>query len=320
MGSDDMVGTEESGGDGDEGSGNNCNGGRNGKYVSWRPYLELLNFMKDVKVHRMSYFFLIDTPEGEAVEKQLHISIQEWSKKFKVLSTLPFNAKTETVPFFKEIAKSNKLPDLVTNLLKETKDAILADLDKEKNPKDAEVELKEMVKEWEKLREFLNGMQRFEENLENDDADGSAKSKKEAEKAATASPNATCWVASYHRGFGKLVHACPNGKEAGAEASEKPASAVGKDKSFSNDSHSARSGLLCYPPCKEGYGGLGPLCWTSCTSGFKNHGLWCYKPDGHWPIEEGKKKVCKDGFHKQLFGKWCSSDCPEKMADIGISC
>ena len=172
-----------------------------------------------------------------------------------------------------------------------------------------------MVMVWENLREFLNGMQRFRDNLDKDDFDGSV-SRKELEKRRQEAEDkkvTTCWVKPTWRSFGSFPDACPSGKEVGKAESEKPAAILPKDKSFYDDSATEEDGLLCYPPCKEKYGGLGPLCWTSCPAGFKNHGLWCYKPDGHWPR-------CDDNtFHKQA-GLWCSKNCPDDMVDIGISC
>jgi len=32
------------------------------------------------------------------------------------------------------------------------------------------------------------------------------------------------------------------------------------------------SGLLCYPPCKAGYQGNGPVCWQQCPAGKTNCG------------------------------------------------
>ncbi len=32
------------------------------------------------------------------------------------------------------------------------------------------------------------------------------------------------------------------------------------------------SGALCYPPCKDGYEGNGPVCWQKCPEGKVNCG------------------------------------------------
>lgn len=44
-------------------------------FVTWAPYIELLQYMRKNKGTRMSYFYFVDTDEGEEVEKQLRISI-----------------------------------------------------------------------------------------------------------------------------------------------------------------------------------------------------------------------------------------------------
>ena len=53
-----------------------------------------------------------------------------------------------------------------------------------------------------------------------------------------------CWKTSYGRGPGKPISTCRDGLE--------------------------ESGLLCYPPCKEGYKGEGPVCWE--IDGHKSYG------------------------------------------------
>ena len=32
------------------------------------------------------------------------------------------------------------------------------------------------------------------------------------------------------------------------------------------------SGALCYPPCRQGYSGNGPVCWQDCPAGKTNCG------------------------------------------------
>lgn len=89
------------------------------------------------------------------------------------------------------------------------------------------------------------------------------------------------------------------------------------DNELEAKAHTAKSGLLCYPPCRPGYTGFGPLCFSDCPAEFKNHGLFCYKPDGYWKPKGGE---CDPDYHKTLFGKWCSRNCPSGMSDISISC
>ena len=42
--------------------------------------------------------------------------------------------------------------------------------------------------------------------------------------------------------------------------------------------HWEKDGLLCYPPCRDGYNGVGPVCWKDCPDGYKNDGLTCRFP------------------------------------------
>ncbi len=44
-----------------------------------------------------------------------------------------------------------------------------------------------------------------------------------------------CWKSAYGRGVGKAIHTCSDGEEL--------------------------DGLLCYPTCKAGFSGVGPVCW-----------------------------------------------------------
>jgi hypothetical protein len=44
-----------------------------------------------------------------------------------------------------------------------------------------------------------------------------------------------CWKDAYGRGVGKVITSCKDPLE--------------------------KDGLLCYPKCKEGYYGVGPVCW-----------------------------------------------------------
>lgn len=50
-----------------------------------------------------------------------------------------------------------------------------------------------------------------------------------------------CWRHSYGRGVGRPLHSCP-------------------------DHAPEQDGLLCYPPCREGYHGVGPICWETCNN------------------------------------------------------
>lgn len=56
---------------------------------------------------------------------------------------------------------------------------------------------------------------------------------------------------SFGRGVGELPTRCPSGQEYDAG--------------------------LCYPVCRAGFTGVGPVCWGSCPAGFADHGATCYK-------------------------------------------
>jgi len=34
---------------------------------------------------------------------------------------------------------------------------------------------------------------------------------------------------------------------------------------------------LCYPRCRTGFTGVGPVCWGSCPEGYADHGATCYR-------------------------------------------
>lgn len=35
---------------------------------------------------------------------------------------------------------------------------------------------------------------------------------------------------------------------------------------------------LCYPRCRAGFTGVGPVCWGRCPTGYDDHGATCYRP------------------------------------------
>jgi len=124
-----------------------------------------------------------------------------------------------------------------------------------------------------------------------------------------------CWLRSYGRGVGKPISTCPAGTE--------------------------QNGALCYPLCKDGYYGVGPVCWQSCPAGFTDTGVDCLKPSSYgrgagyalWHESECEKQnpqgcekygalyypKCKDGFHNAGCCV-CSPNCVDGMTDIGVSC
>ena len=124
-----------------------------------------------------------------------------------------------------------------------------------------------------------------------------------------------CWKDAYGRGAGRPIHQCADGLE--------------------------QSGLLCYPPCKAGYYGVGPVCWQSCPSDFTDTGVDCLKPPSYgrgagYPLWQRDKcesenpqgcekwgliwyPKCKANFHNVACCV-CSPDCPSGFVDIGVSC
>jgi hypothetical protein len=99
-----------------------------------------------------------------------------------------------------------------------------------------------------------------------------------------------------------------------------------------------QNGLLCYPKCRSGFYGVGPVCWSSCPSGFKDGGVFCgrdtYRPHVRaiwsWKhCHSGEYKygleciaTCKDGYSRQfaLATYYCAQDCPANTVDAGATC
>jgi hypothetical protein len=93
-----------------------------------------------------------------------------------------------------------------------------------------------------------------------------------------------CWRQSYGNGVGVPLNTCPPGTE--------------------------QDGLLCYPPCNDGYYGVGPVCWQKCPDGFRDDGAFCRKPDEYG---RGAGRVpdvtCPPGFSQRGIGAaaWCDN-------------
>ena len=116
----------------------------------------------------------------------------------------------------------------------------------------------------------------------------------------------TCWKLAYGRGVGSPVHTCPSDEE--------------------------KDGWLCYPLCREGYNGVGPVCWQNCPPDFRDDGAYCAKPPSYGRGAGSTKKcdncekygllwypICRDGYHNAGCCI-CSPDCQYGMTDIGVSC
>lgn len=122
-----------------------------------------------------------------------------------------------------------------------------------------------------------------------------------------------CWRQSYGRGVGKAVHACGSDED--------------------------KDGALCYPTCKSGYYGVGPVCWQHCPGRYTDIGVSCAKPKpygrgaGHETKHNCEHKEgtscskylalwypdCRDGFHHEGCCI-CSPSCPDGMRDDGEFC
>lgn len=116
----------------------------------------------------------------------------------------------------------------------------------------------------------------------------------------------TCWLKAYGRGVGKVISTCPSDKE--------------------------KNGFLCYPKCRSGFKGVGPVCWQYCPKNFRDDGAFCAKPapygrgTGSFTKHKGYERwgllyypKCKTNFHN-VACCICSPDCPSGMTDIGVSC
>lgn len=67
--------------------------------------------------------------------------------------------------------------------------------------------------------------------------------------------SAACWKRAHGRGAGHVLNSCPGGTE--------------------------QDGALCYPHCRHGYNGVGPVCWQNCPGGFRDDGAFCGKPSSY---------------------------------------
>lgn len=95
-----------------------------------------------------------------------------------------------------------------------------------------------------------------------------------------------CWRHSYGRGVGRPLHACP-------------------------DDAPEQDGLLCYPLCREGYNGVGPVCWEKCAN-ITSLGFACVdvRQSSH-----GCPWYDKCG----IFKRSCTS-CPDDYTNFGCFC
>jgi len=112
----------------------------------------------------------------------------------------------------------------------------------------------------------------------------------------------SCYKYSYGRGVGKVIHACAKGL--------------------------VKSGLLCYPPCREGYHGVGPVCWAD--HGIKSYGrgvgkcLQCSEDEDEQAALCYKK--CTGLTQVDHYGKFkpvgpvCWGECPSSVPHVCGGC
>jgi hypothetical protein len=100
-----------------------------------------------------------------------------------------------------------------------------------------------------------------------------------------------CTRASFGRGVGRPVSACPPSSE--------------------------RSGALCYPTCRPGYSGVGPVCWQRCPAGYHDDGVTCRR-NAH--ITSADNGQCP--WHDKcglVTARGCSK-CPAGYKNDGCTC
>jgi hypothetical protein len=78
-----------------------------------------------------------------------------------------------------------------------------------------------------------------------------------------------------------------------------------------------KTGLLCYPPCKEGYKGVGPVCWQNCPGGYTDDGATCRR---NAKIVKADNSKCPWYDKCGLTLKKGCSTCPDGMKNDGCTC
>ncbi len=96
-----------------------------------------------------------------------------------------------------------------------------------------------------------------------------------------------CWRHSYRRSIARPLHTCP-------------------------DHASEQDGLLCYPPCHDGYNGVGPVCWEKCEN-LTSFGFICFN------IRLSERYLCPWYDKCGIVQRSCVS-CPENYTKIGCLC
>jgi len=76
------------------------------------------------------------------------------------------------------------------------------------------------------------------------------------------------------------------------------------------DSDQQRSGLLCYPKCKDGYDMVSFVCWGQCPSGYVDTGAFCHVD----------KALTRDGSWSCPHWYSCGIECPSGYTNAGLFC
>lgn len=127
----------------------------------------------------------------------------------------------------------------------------------------------------------------------------------------TAVKSPFCWKKTYGRGVGDVL-ICPPGT-----IPDETGGPVG----------------LCYPKCKDGYTGVGPVCWQICPSDYTNTGVFCSKGGGS-TYAPSRLADCPSGYTNMgltcfkgasTYGKYCTTifkkfPCSEGYTDMGCFC
>ena len=96
---------------------------------------------------------------------------------------------------------------------------------------------------------------------------------------------------TYNRGVGKLPTSCGSGKDNNAG--------------------------LCYPKCRSGYKGVGPVCWQSCGGFGRDDGAFCAKPA---PYGRGAGNAPKCRSDEEKNGALCYPKCRSGYYGVGPVC
>ena len=103
------------------------------------------------------------------------------------------------------------------------------------------------------------------------------------------SVHSLCWKDSYGRTVGVPLSSCRDGKIFKLSYSLSKQNIYFFLIKFKGEE---KNGLLCYPLCRSGYRGVGPVCWEHpCRDSYKDHGAICWR-DTHI-YGNGCKGGCK---------------------------